>query len=195
MDNYGRDPMAINQELLKKARAAADRLAGTEHEVQLARTEYYSIIRRMHLAGGSLREISQALGISHQRVQQMVQVTGGSWWQRIWRSRNLKENLVCTFCKRSQNKVSKLIAGPNVYICDRCVAKAERIMTDSGIPTCSGFLVPVKEGSRARCSFCRKGRTADRQLLTGSAGNICGECLGVCRQVLQDSSDEVSVQS
>ncbi len=187
--------MPINQELLKKARAAAELLADTEREVQLARTEYYSIIRRMHLAGGSLREISQALGLSHQRVQQMVQVTGGSWWRRIWRSRNLKENLVCTFCKGSQNEVSKLIAGPEVYICDRCVAKAERIMADSRIPTCSGFLVPVKEGSRARCSFCRKGRTADRPLLTGSAGNICGECLGVCRQVLQDSSDEASVQS
>jgi hypothetical protein len=187
--------MAINQELLKKARAAADRLADTEHEVQRVRTEYYSMIRRMHLAGGSLREISQALGLSHQRVQQMVQATGGSWWQRMWHSRNLKENLVCTFCKRPQTEVSRLIAGPEVYICDRCVAKAAGIITDRGIPTSAGFLVQVKEGSRARCSFCRKGGTADRQLLTGSAGNICGECLDVCRQVLQDSSDESGVQS
>ena len=186
--------MAIHQELLKKAKAASDRLADTEHEVQLARTEYYSIIRRMHLAGGSLREISQALGLSHQRVQQMVQATGGSWWQRIWRSRNRKENLVCTFCKRSQNEFSKLIAGPEVYICDRCVAKAERIIKASGISAFSGFLVPMKEGSRARCSFCRKGRASDRQLLTGSAANICSECLGVCRQVLQDSSDEPGLE-
>jgi len=187
--------MAINPELLKKASAAAERLAGIEHEAQVARTEYYSIIRRMHLAGASLREISQILGLSHQRVQQMVQVSGGSWWQRIWRSRNLKENLVCTFCKRSQNEVSKLIAGPEVYICERCVDKAERILDEGGMPTGSGFLVPVKEGSRARCSFCRKGRAADRRLLTGSAGNICSECLDVCRQVLQDSSDEASTQS
>lgn len=182
--------MAINPELLRKAREAADRLAETEHKVQLARTEYYAIIRRMHLAGGSLREISQALGLSHQRVQQMVQETGGSWWQRIWSSRNLKENLICTFCKRSQNELSKLIAGPKVFICDQCVAKAESVVTGRGIPASSDFLVLVKQGSRARCSFCRKGRTADRILLTGYAGNICGECLDVCRQVLQDSSDD-----
>ena len=181
--------MAINKELLKKARAASDRLAASEHEVQLARTEYHSIIRRMHLAGGSLREISQALGLSHQRVQQMVQATGGSWWKRIWRSRNQKENLACTFCKRSQNEISKLIAGPEIFICDRCVAGAERVMADSLNPTCAGFLVPVEEGSRARCSFCRKGRTDNRKLLTGSAGNICSECLGVCRQVLNDSPE------
>ena len=179
--------MAIHQELLKKARAAADQLSDMEREVQLARTEYHSLVRRMHLAGSSLREIAQALGLSHQRVQQMVQATGGSWWQRIWRSRNLKENLVCTFCKCSPNEVSKLIAGPKVYICDRCVAKAEKNMTDSGLPTLSGSLIPAKEGSRARCSFCKKGRAADRLLLTGSAGNICGECLVICRQILQDS--------
>ena len=135
--------MAIHQELLKKAKAAADRLADMEREVQLARTEYHSIVRRMHLAGASLREIAQALGLSHQRVQQIVQGTGGSWWQRIWRSRNLKGDLICTFCKRSQNQVSKLIAGPKVYICDRCVAMAEKGMEGSEVPTPAGSLVKL----------------------------------------------------
>jgi hypothetical protein len=30
-------------------------------------------------------------------------------------------NLVCSFCGKSQKEVSKLIAGPTVYICDHCV--------------------------------------------------------------------------
>jgi len=179
--------VTINEELLKKARAAADRLTESEREVQLARTEYYSIVRRMHLAGSSLREIAQALGLSHQRIQQMVQEFGGSWWQRIWRSRNLKRNLICTFCKRTQDQVSKLIAGPKVFICDRCIEMAEKSMTGGEVLIPLSSLVPVKKGSRARCSFCRKGRTADRPLLTGPAGNICSECLGVCRQILMDS--------
>ncbi len=181
--------MAINQELLKKARTAADRIAQTELELQRARTEYHSIIRRMHLAGGSLREIAQTLGLSHQRVQQMVQVTGGSWWQRVWRSRNARGNLVCTFCKRPEHELSKLIAGPNVYICDNCVGMALRNVSERGMSSRSGSLTLAKEDSRARCSFCRKGRTVERLLLTGNEGNICGECLGVCRQILQDSTD------
>ena len=31
------------------------------------------------------------------------------------------EPLRCSFCDRSQKQVNKLIAGPSVYICDRCV--------------------------------------------------------------------------
>jgi hypothetical protein len=164
--------MTINEELLKEARAAGARVASTEREARLARTEYHTIVRRMHLAGGSLREIAQALGLSHQRVQQMVQGAGGSWWRRMWRPRNLKNNLICTFCKRPQSQVAKLIAGPKVYICDACVAIAEKSMTGSQIPALRGSLVLARDGSRARCSFCRKGMTTDRPLLTGSAGNI-----------------------
>jgi hypothetical protein len=187
--------MVLNQELLKKAKAAADRLADTEREVRLARTEYHSIVRRMHLAGGSLREISQALGLSHQRVQQMVQGTGGSWWRRIWRSRNLKENLICTFCKRPPNEISKLIAGPDVYICDRCVAAAGNSIAYSDARNAPVSLMQVKQGSRARCSFCGKRRTADRELLACSSGNICSECLDICRQILRDSDDESGMQT
>ena len=29
--------------------------------------------------------------------------------------------LRCSFCNKSQREVRKLIAGPNVYICDECV--------------------------------------------------------------------------
>jgi hypothetical protein len=180
--------MTINEELLKKARAAASRLAEMERVVELSRTEYYSIVRRMNLAGSSLREIAQELGLSHQRIQQMVQKSGGSWWQRIWRSRNLKTNLICTFCKRPQIQISKLIAGPDVFICDRCVAEAEMCITGSESHVSSISFTPVQEGSKARCSFCGKSRTADRLVLASSAGNICSECLDVCRQVLIDSS-------
>jgi ATP-dependent Clp protease ATP-binding subunit ClpX len=38
---------------------------------------------------------------------------------------------VCSFCGKSQEEVGKLIAGPNVYICDECIALCNEIMTDS----------------------------------------------------------------
>ena len=179
--------MTINDELLKKARAAGNRLADAEGQVQMARTEYHRIVRRMHLSGGSLREIAQALELSHQRVQQMVDGAGGSWWQRVWRSRSVKGDLICTFCKRTQDQVEKLIAGPKVFIGDACVALAEKSMTAGSRPP-SGFLVLAGERTRARCSFCGKRRESGRPLLTGPAANLCAECLLVCRQILIDSA-------
>jgi hypothetical protein len=39
-----------------------------------------------------------------------------------------KRRLACSFCGRGNADVAKLVAGPRVYICDRCVAIASRIM-------------------------------------------------------------------
>ncbi|MDR0367202.1 MAG: ATP-dependent Clp protease ATP-binding subunit ClpX [Rickettsiales bacterium] len=38
----------------------------------------------------------------------------------------------CSFCGRSQNEAKKLIAGPNVYICDTCIALCANIMREEG---------------------------------------------------------------
>jgi hypothetical protein len=177
--------MTIHEPLLKKAQAAGVRLTEAEHQVQVARQEYHDLVRRMHLAGGSLREVAQALELSHQRVQQMVGSAGGSWWQRVWRSRNAKHDLACTFCKRSQDLVAKLISGPNVFICDACVERAEQSLS-SGLAK-REFLAMASDDAKVRCSFCRKRRSTDRAVLTGPAGSICTQCLNVCRQIVADS--------
>ena len=44
----------------------------------------------------------------------------------------LNIRLACSFCGKRASEVSKLVAGPKVYICDVCVATASRIMSDSG---------------------------------------------------------------
>jgi hypothetical protein len=36
--------------------------------------------------------------------------------------------LRCSFCQKSENEIEKLVAGPNVYICNECVAVAARLM-------------------------------------------------------------------
>ena len=134
-----------------------------------------------------MREIAEALGLSHQRVQQMVDGAGGSWWKRVWRSRNLRRDLICTFCGRPQDQVEKLIAGPKVFICGACVAFAERTLCGSTAAS-GGALALAGDGVRTRCSFCGKRRTPDRALLAGPEANICGACLDVCRQILTDCS-------
>jgi ATP-dependent Clp protease ATP-binding subunit ClpX len=56
-----------------------------------------------------------------------------------------KKSLYCSFCKKSQHEVRKLIAGPTVYICDECVElcmdivreenKSSLVKSRNGIPT------------------------------------------------------------
>jgi hypothetical protein len=174
--------MVLNHDLLNKARAAADQFAEAERQALLSRAEYHTAIRRLHLAGGSLREIAQSLSLSHQRVQQIVNIAGGSWWSKVWRTRNVTRDAVCTWCHRPPSEVSKLIAGPNVYICDSCIDAAERAMC--GVLGRSGMPRRAKEGAKDRCAFCNKRRSEKRALPTGLAANICSECLRTCREIL-----------
>lgn len=175
--------MAVDPNLLEKARTSGAKLAEAERQVLLTRADYHTAVRRAHLAGGSLREIAQALSLSHQRVQQIVSAAGGSWWM-VWRSRRAARDPVCTWCGRSPSEVSKLIAGPNVFICDACVKAAERAM--SGAESGGSGLATARPDTRPRCGFCRKRANGNRKLVTGAA-SVCSECLTVCREILDGS--------
>ena len=43
---------------------------------------------------------------------------------------NEKERLNCSFCGKSQEEVKKLVAGPNVYICDECIDLCNEIISE-----------------------------------------------------------------
>ena len=47
------------------------------------------------------------------------------------------EQLLCSFCGKSQRQVKKLIAGPGVYICDECIDLCNEIIDEelTGAPT------------------------------------------------------------
>ena len=41
--------------------------------------------------------------------------------------------LRCSFCGKKETEVQKLVAGPRVYICDGCVAVANRLMSGDSL--------------------------------------------------------------
>ncbi len=41
-----------------------------------------------------------------------------------------KKQLKCSFCGKSQDQVKRLIAGPNVYICDECIELCQEIIQE-----------------------------------------------------------------
>ena len=68
--------MPLNPDLLRPATETRDRLVELQRDVEQTRSDYYYLIRRLHAEGGTLREIAEALGLSHQRVHQIVEIPG-----------------------------------------------------------------------------------------------------------------------
>jgi ATP-dependent Clp protease ATP-binding subunit ClpX len=57
------------------------------------------------------------------------------------------KKISCSFCGKSQEEVKKLIAGPNVYICNECVVLCKDILVeDDKIDTKQKFEIPKPSG-------------------------------------------------
>ena len=93
--------------------------------------------------------------------------------------------LRCSFCKRPQHEVGKLIAGPGVYICDRCSGEANALRT--GEPS-EGLALLGADDRPTTCDFCGKPSTDVEALVKGDANAICSTCLELCAQILLESS-------
>jgi hypothetical protein len=64
--------MALDELLLGEAMKTRDRLLELQHEAERARADHHHAIRRLHASGGSMREIAESLGLSHQRIHQII---------------------------------------------------------------------------------------------------------------------------
>ena len=65
--------MTLDKDTLNEARELRSRLLELQHEADRAQLDYHHAIRRLHATGGSMREIAEALDVSHQRVHQIVE--------------------------------------------------------------------------------------------------------------------------
>jgi hypothetical protein len=172
-----------------------------QHAAYRAKVHYHQAIRRLRAAGGSLREIAEALRMSHQRVHQILDETEPTRRRRWRRDVQLLSRPVgpCSFCGRSREECDRLIAGPGVFICDRCVAQATWLSASApGEGWAEGPLRLEVQGSQARCSFCGKdGRQGVLLVASGLAmpggkfgqdARICDECLDLCLEILAETS-------
>jgi hypothetical protein len=69
--------MTLDETVLAEAREVRQRLVDLESQTAHARVDYHHAIKKLHAAGGSLREIAEALELSHQRVHQIVDGPAG----------------------------------------------------------------------------------------------------------------------
>ena len=98
--------------------------------------------------------------------------------------------LRCSFCNKSQRHVQKLIAGPNVQICDECVDICVDIMKEErkDLPP-SGTVRDVPIGNSAyadlsashvavACSLCHMVVPLQHTIAVHSRGVLCVGCIG-----------------
>ena len=45
-------------------------------------------------------------------------------------NKNNSQNIRCSFCGKAQEMVKRIVAGPNAYICDECIAICNNIIED-----------------------------------------------------------------
>jgi lambda repressor-like predicted transcriptional regulator len=187
----------MDDKLLAEARQARERLIDAERDLEVARADFHRAVRRLHLNGSSLRELAASLGLSHQRVHQIVEEAGGSrrWIRAKNGARRDDLMLVCSFCGKSQRQVAKLIAGPGVYICDGCVSLAEGVLgSGEAARTEYGQVMTVSEQDpRMPCSFCGKTRGQVPGLAIAppvprrkTPATICPECLALCDEIIAE---------
>jgi len=193
--------MGLDRELVREAERAREELVVAQHAAYRAKVDYHQAIRRLHAAGGSLREVAEALRLSHQRVHQILDEAEPTRRRRWRRDVQLLSGPVgpCSFCGRPRDVCAKLIAGPQVFICDRCVVQATRLAADPAVEgEAEGSMRLEPPGSQAKCSFCGLEARKARQLVAGGlavpAGKfgdlprICDKCRDLCLEILAEPS-------
>jgi ClpX C4-type zinc finger len=194
--------MGLDPELVREAERAKEQLAVSQHAAYRAKVDYHQAIRRLHAAGGSLREIAEALRLSHQRVHQILDEAAAPTRRRRWRREpQLLSGPVgpCSFCGRPRDVCAKLIAGPGVFICDWCVVQATRLAAGAAVEgQTEGSMRLEPPGSQARCSFCHRDTRKVRHLVAsglavpagkfGELPRICDRCRDLCLEILAETS-------
>src|SRR3954447_17919672 len=70
--------MTLDEEVLTQTKEIRERLLSGERELEHLRADYHHSIRLLHARGGNMREIADALLLSHQRVHQIVGAGDGT---------------------------------------------------------------------------------------------------------------------
>ena len=145
-----------------------------------------------------MREIADALGLSYQRVHQIVDTAAGKGAVKECRT-----TAVCSFCGADKSTTRRLIGGPGeLLVCEQCVIRAQDLIAgrarDANEQTRLVSVDPVNDN--ARCAFCGKKRQrvasmveAPNQPLTGTftkaldVPRICDLCLALCDEILSEA--------
>jgi hypothetical protein len=200
--------MALDEHVLRDVETARVRLEVLEDQAYEARATFHQAIRRLHAAGGSMREIATALGMSHQRVHQIIGADGivevepsavtdvSPLPVPATRPAATPATVAvtapedaCSFCGAPRRELDKLLAGPGpVFICDACVRRALAAVRGEGAGGAPLRTVPVEED--ATCTFCGNPSAVGGVMAEAPDGTprICATCASTCERLVRDDT-------
>ncbi len=194
--------MSLDDVVLADVESTRLILEGLEDRAYEARAAYHQAIRRLHARGGSMREIATALGMSHQRVHQIIGTDG---IVEVEASAVTEVSLLparaataagmavtaaedtCSFCGAPRRELDKLLAGPGpVFICGACVAQANLAVQQRS----AKGMRTISVDEDATCTFCGNPSAMGGTMAEGLDGSsrICAKCTETCRRLV--SNDE-----
>lgn len=107
---------------------------------------------------------------------------------------SVNEVVRCSFCKKTQNEVRKIIAGPAAFICDECVEVCvdvifndigfEHIAPDSAEGGRWRSIATKITGEPGSCGLCGKAALQQNLLPIEGRGMLCGECADAIEDAL-----------
>ena len=101
--------------------------------------------------------------------------------------------LRCTFCRKSQKEVKRLITGPGVNICDECVGIClDIIAEDEHAPSAERPSVETPLSPMVACSLCRAQAPASDCVLVPERGVLCPGCLRAIDEAVDRKVGRVS---
>lgn len=146
-----------------------------DKELNARRDAYHETVRGLHASGISVSEIVGGVGAPEREVQG---ITG---------------TLTCSFCGKAKNEVAKLIAGPKLEICDRCVGLASAVIRGD-TPSNPGPAFQRSQANDVRCRFCQKGQSQVEAIVEAGRLRICNECVDLCHEILLEEGVAASSQ-
>src|SRR5258708_35730812 len=89
-----------------------------------------------------------------------------------YRRRDTRVDRRCAFCGRARHEVRKLIAGPSVYICDKCITVCKQLLAEERRPAQSlGPKPPRPLDLRRRLDDWVVGQERAKRILTVAVYN------------------------
>ena len=114
-----------------------------------------------------------------------------------------KRILRCSFCRKTEEHVKKLLAGPTVYICNECVDLCQDILSEDwgkqiGADASTHGQDRAKEESASSlaiggpvCSLCHLPALSTEFLLVSHRGPLCFACRDAILAAIQGPDEDL----